>query len=342
MGERGERSSRPSAARFVERHGDALLATARRYTATPEDAEDAYQRGLEILLAKSPSVPEEELLPWMRTVVKHEAFAIWRGRTRTVPASDEALEQAGSAEPAPDEQLLHYERLRVGAEAIGRLKPQEVRCLLLRAEGLSYQEICEETGWTYTKVNRCITEGRRSFLARVAGIESGSECQRLEPLLSTLADGEATAGDMAVLRPHLRSCPACRATLRRFRDVPRRIAVLAPVAIVFAPRREDSEWPRWLQSLGGWVEDRAALVAVKVQAAFEGSSSGKLAAAAASAVAIAGGTVAVLEENPIEPPPAIAAPPEPESERIAPVALDAAPPPSVERPAPIGAPPVPA
>ena len=45
------------------------VATARRYSATPEDAEDAYQRGLEILLAKAPTADEAELVPWLKTVV---------------------------------------------------------------------------------------------------------------------------------------------------------------------------------------------------------------------------------------------------------------------------------
>jgi hypothetical protein len=33
-------------------------------------------------------------------------------------------------------------------------------------QGHSYQEICELTGWTYTKVNRCLTEGRKRFFDR--------------------------------------------------------------------------------------------------------------------------------------------------------------------------------
>ncbi|MEA2442513.1 MAG: hypothetical protein QOH76_3937, partial [Thermoleophilaceae bacterium] len=69
------------------------------------------------------------------------------------------------------------------------------------------------------KVNRCLTEGRRSFLRRVEGIEAGAECERLAPLLSALADGEATAKDMAALRPHLRTCLSCRAALRDAREV---------------------------------------------------------------------------------------------------------------------------
>jgi RNA polymerase sigma factor (sigma-70 family) len=212
----------------VERHSGQLIATARRYSLSAEDAEDAYQRGLEIMLTRAPSsLGENELVPWLKTVVKHEAFAIRKQRQRAEIAGDPEL--AGTPAPAAHEQAERHERLRVGIEAISRLKPQEVRCLLLRAEGYSYKQICDETGWTYTKVNRCVTEGRRAFLERVAGIESGAECERLAPLLSRLVDGEASPEDVAALRPHLRGCLACRARLRDYREAPARVAALVPL-----------------------------------------------------------------------------------------------------------------
>jgi DNA-directed RNA polymerase specialized sigma24 family protein len=40
--------------KLLAKHGAQILATARRYATTPEDAEDAYQRGFEILLTKAP------------------------------------------------------------------------------------------------------------------------------------------------------------------------------------------------------------------------------------------------------------------------------------------------
>lgn len=296
-----------AAARLVERHGDALLATARRYATTTEDAEDAYQRALEILLVKAPHVPEDELLPWMRTVVKHEAFAIWRSRERAVPASDDLVTADAGTAAAPEDQVHHYERLSVGAEALSRLKPQEVRCLLLRAEGYSYRQICEETGWTYTKVNRCITEGRRSFTARVSGIESGAECDRLAPLLSALADGEATAEELTTLRPHLRSCHTCRARLREYREAPRTLLALLPAAGMTGPQGPFAGAARWAESVTAWVQERAALLAVKVQTAAEGVSAGKVAAVAASTAALAGGAVAVRSlEDPVAAKPPIA------------------------------------
>ena len=131
----------PAALELIARHGPQILATARRYSATPEDAEDAYQRGLEILLTKAPATAEEELVPWLKTVVKHEAFAIRRQRERQTPVSDEGeLAEPPSSDAATHDQAERLERLSHGAEAMRRLKPQEIRCLLLKAEGYSYKE----------------------------------------------------------------------------------------------------------------------------------------------------------------------------------------------------------
>lgn len=269
----------PAALALLSRHSAQILATARRYSATPEDAEDAYQRGVEILLTKAPTTREAELLPWLKTVVKHEAFAVRRANGRAV-----AMEQPhDEAATWSDEQAEHHERLRVGAEAIGGLKPQEIRCLLLRADGLSYNEICEATGWTYTKVNRCLTEGRRAFSKRLAGIESGAECERLAPLLSRLADGEADAADMQRLRPHLRNCLSCRATLKSYRSAPARAAALVPPVIAAASLPGGGLLARLADMLGF-------------------ASANKVVAVAASAAALAGGGAAGYSSIDRDPP----------------------------------------
>jgi RNA polymerase sigma factor (sigma-70 family) len=259
---------------LLERHGAQIMGTARRYSLSAEDAEDAFQRGLEILLTKAPSTDEDDLVPWLKTVVKHEAFAIRKQRQRADLAGDREL-SAGIV-PAAHTQAERHERLRLGAEAISRLKPQEIRCLLLRAEGYSYKQICEETGWTYTKVNRCLAEGRKAFLDRIAGIEAGAECDRLAPLLSRLADGEATAEDMAALRPHMRSCLSCRAALREYRGAPSRVAALLPVLAAPATL---------LHRLHAFFSH-----------AVEAASAQKVAAVAAVTAAVAGGGVATVSK----------------------------------------------
>src|SRR5436305_2471088 len=124
----------PAVLSLLSRHSAGLLATARRYSVSPEDAEDAYQRGVEILLTKAPTAREDELLPWLKTVVKHEAFAVRESNGRATPA-DDPIGGRPDPEAWTEERAERYERLRVGAEALANLKPQEVRCLLLRAEG---------------------------------------------------------------------------------------------------------------------------------------------------------------------------------------------------------------
>jgi len=300
-----------AALRLLARHGGQVLATARRYAASPEDAEDAYQRSLEILLTKAPTTREEELLPWLRTVVKHEAFALRRQRDRHTPVSgDGEPVELVSPPSSTHEQAERYERLRQGAEALRRLKPQEIRCLVLKARGLSYREICETTGFTYTKVNRCLTEGRQALAKQLAGIEGGAECDRLAPLLSALADGEATADQVALLRPHMKTCLACRARLREFRAAPARVAALVPVAALGG--EHGRSLAETLHAVVAAAQHKAGALAERAHTAAELVTGQKVAAVAASAAALAGGGTAVDQlanhHGPPMPPPAAEAP----------------------------------
>jgi RNA polymerase sigma factor (sigma-70 family) len=348
------RRSRPARAEIDEaalallaRHGAQILATARRYAATPEDAEDAYQRGLEILLTKAPTTSEDDLVPWLKTVVKHEAFALRRHRERHAPVTDDGeLGERGTAAAATHDQAERYEDLRQGAEALGQLKPQEIRALLLRAEGYSYAEICEVTGWSYTKVNRCLTEGRQALSVRLAGIQGGIECANLAPLLSALADGEASAEQLARLRPHMKTCLACRATLRAFREAPEQVAALSPPAALVASDPDGGPLRNLFESIAGAAQQKAAVVGERAGAVAELAAGQKIAAVAASAAALAGGGTAVDQfaghQGPPQAPPAEQVEAKPVKEEV-PVEPHPAPPDPVAVPGPPPAPePVPA
>jgi hypothetical protein len=119
-----------------------------------------------------------------------------------------------------------------------RLKRDEARALMLKAEGLSYVEIGERLGWTYTKVNRCITEGRKRFLRLYEELETGAECERLAPVLASLAAGKASAEELLDIRPHLRNCAGCRATVRALHASRlRQVTALLPLGAVVEPVR---------------------------------------------------------------------------------------------------------
>ncbi|MBI5104909.1 MAG: sigma-70 family RNA polymerase sigma factor [Solirubrobacterales bacterium] len=279
--------------RTVATHADALLRTARRHSLCADDAQDAYQRGLEIFMRRADSLDPAALPGWLHVVIKHEAMAVRRGRLDIVGHEEVDLDRHEAADIAsPEDRVLRDDRVARTAEARQRLKPQELRAMWLKAMGSSYQEICDETGWTYTKVNRCLTEGRRAFLARYAGIEAGEECARWQSVLSAMVDGEASAAQLAELRPHLRNCRGCRATVRELHQSAAQLRAVLPVGAVAAlPAAGDgpSLLVRCWESLVGALQGRATAVAVRAQDALEAGSTAKLGAVAASAAAVAGG-----------------------------------------------------
>src|SRR5919108_3020707 len=193
-----------AAIELVNRGSTGFKRFAQRYSLCAADAEDAYQRSLEILLRKAPTVDRRELRAWLHTVIKHEALALRRQRERALAGNaDQPPEPVAEVAPALDEQASGRERARLTAEALAQLKPSELQCLLLKALGYSYDEIADRTGFSWTKVNRCLTEGRRRFLERFGELSTGRRCQEFQALLSTACDGEATREEEQRLRAHL-------------------------------------------------------------------------------------------------------------------------------------------
>lgn len=221
-----------AAVELVAREDAELRQTARRFSLCEADAEDAYQRALEILLVKAPTDRPRELVRWMKTVVKHEALAIRRYRERMLGVgADEVgdpVERLPSAGAGPGEHTEQRERIARSREALQALKPAELRSLTLLAAGYSYAEIGEITGFSQTKVNRSLAEGRERFRRLLSRCEDGGRCDDLMPLLSAYCDGEAGAADEAAVREHLRACAACRARMRSYRAAPAAVAALAP------------------------------------------------------------------------------------------------------------------
>src|SRR5262249_1147584 len=170
----------------------------------------------------------------------------------------------------PDVQAERGERIARSREALQTLKPAELRALTLLAEGYSYAEIGEMTGWTRTKVNRCLAEGRERFRKPFARSKDGSRWAELRPLISAFCDGEAAGKDVDAVREHLRACGGCRATMRAYRATPGAALALTPA--LPAPTLLER-----IQDLGAAVQARLPL----------GGGSGD---SAISQVAAAGGT----------------------------------------------------
>jgi RNA polymerase sigma factor (sigma-70 family) len=156
----------------------ALRRTARCYSLCEDDAEDAYQRAVEILLTKSRPSNPAHLAAWMQVVTRREALAVRRSRERLlgVRTQDDAdaVDRIACDRPTPHELLERRERVGEAVRLLDRLKPHERLALVLQAHGYSYAEIRELCGWSYTKVNRCLAEGRARLyrLAEASGLRS--------------------------------------------------------------------------------------------------------------------------------------------------------------------------
>jgi RNA polymerase sigma factor (sigma-70 family) len=297
-----------AAVEIYARNETELRRVAHRFSLCADDAEDALQRGLEILLCKAPTDDPRQLIKWMQTVIRREALAIRHERERDLagPAAVQAendredwVSRLPAGADGPPEQAERQEAVGRWREALRALKPQELRALTLLAEGYSYVEIGEITGFSPTKVNRCLAEGRERFRGLVARSEDGSRCAEMRPLLSAFCDGEAKAEEVAELREHLRACARCRATLRTYRAAPAAAAALVPTLPL--PR---SLWERAQDALGN-LFGRHGSEAVSQAAA--GSGAGGVAVAAKIAVVClgaAGGAAACVAggvvSNPFE------------------------------------------
>lgn len=161
-----------AAADLLVRHGPMLLRIARRHSLGHEDVEDALQRASEILLTKAPSLEPKRLIAWMAVVVKHEAMAVRRSRERLLRclasevATFDPLDSLVADSPQPAERAERRAAVDEAARSLAALKANERIAIVLQAEGYSYAEICEMLGWSYTKVNRCLAEGRTKLRRR--------------------------------------------------------------------------------------------------------------------------------------------------------------------------------
>lgn len=149
---------------------DYLLAIARRNAHTEADAEEALQEAFASFIAKFHPRCGAPPLAWLTLTLKRQC---WRARPEAHldrhygQEAESGGEELGSfvgrlssLEPEPAERVIERDE---GRRRLVRLKPDERTALGMRAAGFSYAEIAERCGWTHTKVNRCLSEGRAAL-----------------------------------------------------------------------------------------------------------------------------------------------------------------------------------
>ena len=179
--ERAERRAR-ILAEAIAAGREALRRQAARNSARHLEAEDALQDACVEFLRYYDGPPGEQALRYLMVAVRHRAWAnsseAWQRHRapteltttdfieRGVPRVSVLCERPGPAEGAESHELL-LRRVAILAE----LKPDERTAILLAALGYTYREIADLQGWTNTKVNRCLAEGRADLRRLAEGGE---------------------------------------------------------------------------------------------------------------------------------------------------------------------------
>jgi RNA polymerase sigma factor (sigma-70 family) len=291
-----------------------LVRFAARYTGSLPDAEDAYQRAMEIALTKAPVTEPRPFLSWLHTVLKHEAIAVARARRREGPGVEDDV-AAAFAELAEDgigpEAVVEWrDRYRAMQDALAGLTEAQRVCLMLQSAGASYARIGELTGYTARKIERSVLEGRRNLHQWEVGLASGEVCASLLPAIDRVAAGEGEPGEARTVRRHLRHCHPCRAVMRSRRESREWLAALVPVALVGAeamrggPPDPTPALAYWERLAGGMTVRMGQLVQVAME--LPGAALAKVGAgtAAVAIAGVAGAPVVVDAIRPAEPKPA--------------------------------------
>jgi RNA polymerase sigma factor (sigma-70 family) len=138
-----------------------LLAVARRNAACQADAEEAVQEAFVAFIDSYDPAGGAPPLAWLTLVVKRKCWRARAARRREVgelrPGAEAGAAGYAAAWPDTDARVIDLEEARMRLRG---LKPDERTAVGLAAAGYSYGEIAERRGWTRTKVNRCLYEGR--------------------------------------------------------------------------------------------------------------------------------------------------------------------------------------
>lgn len=211
-----------------------LLRFAVRITRNLDDAEDAYQRAMEIALSSAPVVEHERFMAWLRTVLRNEALGVAQRRRREGPGFSEDAALTADRSAARDQPGLEEwrHRYQTVTEAFEHLTEPQRACIILQARGASYDDICAATGFTRRKVERSILEGRERLRRWENCVESGEACLATQADMDDVIAGVADRGQRRRVERHTEHCGHCRGVLRTRRHHVEALGALAPACLL--------------------------------------------------------------------------------------------------------------
>lgn len=152
-----------------------LLLIARQNAGNEAIAEEALQEAFISFLRGFDPGRGAPPLAWLTLALKRECWARRRAERWDRRAGQErkckedevgvVVDQIPSLADSLEDRVAQRDGAR---RRLVSLKPDERTGLGLLAAGFSYREIAARRGWTYSKVNRCIAEGRATLRSMAA------------------------------------------------------------------------------------------------------------------------------------------------------------------------------
>ena len=282
-----------------------LIRYAARFTRSLHDAEDAYQRAMELALTRAPVVEQDRFMAWLRTVLRNEALAVSSARRREGPAGGadvaEGYEEVLEDGVAIDVLAEWRERYRSIQDGLAGLSDAQRICLMLQTAGASYERIREVTGFSLRKVERSVLEGRAGLTRWELRLASGEACARLDGMIGRVAAAQATPKEARTVSRHVRHCGPCRATLRERRESNEWLAALVPAALIGGQVLSGTPDPTpmfpWWERI---AEGATVRVGTMVHVAMElpGSALAKVSAGTAAAVVAGAAALPLVMDSP--------------------------------------------
>jgi RNA polymerase sigma factor (sigma-70 family) len=170
-----EREVRAMAGRVYAERRTYLMAIARRNAPTEADAEEALQDTFANFIQSFDPYGEAHPVAWLTTALKRRC---WRAREsghldhrvfslpscRHEEPSGLIERRAEHSDPIAERQAERDDARR----RLARLKADERTAIVHHAAGFDYAEIGRRFGWSQTKVNRSLYEGRIALRKEVA------------------------------------------------------------------------------------------------------------------------------------------------------------------------------
>ncbi len=160
---------------LLQRYTLLLLGVAMKYLKDRSQAEDAVQQIFLKTLTHLPEDPIGNFKGWLYVLMRNHCLQQLRGKVYV--AGDEKLQWVSDNNPDSMKEVLEKEqRLDEVEEALEKLNEPQKKCVtMFYMKKQSYQEIMEQTGYSYMEVKSYIQNGKRNLKNLLTGKEKNHD-----------------------------------------------------------------------------------------------------------------------------------------------------------------------